>query len=149
MPGERRVLIRCEFSDSKSVRIALSPNPLSVGPFGPRPSRLPLVGGLCSGGNRVVFPFFALVPSNGFFRRQRKPACSKPMQHSPALVVLAALLARLRLSSIVSFMLLLGASLFTSSINHFIGTLSLLPIDRYRTYIKAVRKGRDSKKKDT
>ena len=57
VPGERRVLIRCEFSDSKSVRIALSPNPLSVGPFGPRPSRLPLVGGLCSGGNRVVFPF--------------------------------------------------------------------------------------------
>ena len=47
------------------------------------------------------------------------------MQHSPALVVLAALFARLRLSSIVSFMLLLGASLFTSSINHFIGTLSL------------------------
>ena len=41
MPGERRVLIRCEFSDSKSVRIALSPNPLSVGPFGPR-SQLPV-----------------------------------------------------------------------------------------------------------
>ena len=61
------------------------------------------------------------------------------MQHSPALVVLAALLARLRLSSIVSFMLLLGASLFTSSINHFIGTLSLSYVYYCRTYIKAVR----------
>ena len=37
MPGERRVLIRCEFSDSKSVRIALSPNPLSVGPLAHAP----------------------------------------------------------------------------------------------------------------